>query len=341
MATGAIPAAAKTDADKRAYCCRAVERLRLWHNEQGRRLALPKFRCFFRDTYWPRFRAAAHRLNGLRDPAMSYELGSARQTELEAVGFAAAHDTHWDSLIDPVRIVPLGSPAPELPDPTEDLQPPNYTKVDTLGWLAETEDRVTYTAVDRKEDCYLYRDFGLNHFDADFHHLFTVHPTSGVSDGFVDVWALSSIIGTIDDTYAQNANRISFENWRPGGGHKFYLLETDAGNQDYCLNPYTYTCGTTYYCALVRDDSIKLLSGPVHSDAARTNLLGTPTLTLANQRDYQYGYPIMSSGEGIKPEMTCTGWNENYDLQEAVGVGGRIIGSSVIGSPIIGEGVVL
>jgi len=183
----------------------------------------------------------------------------------------------------------------------------DYTEVDPDGHWSQSAVRSTATGVTRDEISYVYKDFGVGHFD-ECEHLFDMRCTT------------RGITGSTIATYAQS-NTLSEYPWAAGFAVRFYtvaaavrlyLTDIVSGTTDY----YIGAEDTTYYCTLKRYNSTTLTL-KIYSDAARTSLVDTLTLPAIDDSQYRYIYGGASDNIADDTKV-ISGWMENLDLQESV-----------------------
>jgi len=189
----------------------------------------------------------------------------------------------------------------------------DYTEVDPNNHFAQVTVKNTGTNVNRNETAYVYKDFGVGHFD-ECEHLFDMRCTNK--------GGISSIIVY----YGQSNSLNDYNNWTSGiavrfynvaGVVRIYLSDRGSASTDF----YNAAEGTTYYCTLKRFNSTDLTL-KIYSDAARTTLLDT--LTLGSIDDNQYRYMYCGSSQNTSNNLAQSGWVENLDLQEDADVSAGI-----------------
>jgi hypothetical protein len=204
----------------------------------------------------------------------------------------------------------IGHPA------TEDLT--TYTEVDPNARITVTAARSSFVGLTRNEDAYVYYDKGVNHFNGDFEHLLDVYLDSADAYGIAVVWALTNLVDDWKGIIDAAGDALTFQLYFDATNYNFILRETDAG----VLSGDTYVgaIDTPYYLKIVRDESVGTygtLYAYIYSDAARTTLLDTLSVTLnTSKKDFRYVY-VTQTYNDARTE-TITGYVENLDLQEAV-----------------------
>lgn len=204
---------------------------------------------------------------------------------------------------------------------TEDFT--GYTVADDPNSrLSQTATRSTFTAIQTDDDCFLYKDKGVGHFNGDYEHLFDVNLS--VADAYEEfqLWALTNVLkdrydleNAGEDEHAVLLNNYTASKFRPR------VMEILAGalSSD---NGAQRDLGT-YYLKVKRDEAVGAngtLYCYTYSDAARTDLLETLSIALSEKEDFRYIMMPQAYGTIGDGAKTATGYCENLDLQEAVGL---------------------
>jgi len=193
---------------------------------------------------------------------------------------------------------------------TEDLT--TYTEVDPNNKITVTSDRSEFDTLRRNEDAYVYDDKGVDHFNGNFEHLFEIYMSS--SNGIVVMWGMANIVEDLKSILDASEDELCLEL----STYTFYLIEVFGGTQYY--DTYGGTSGTLYYLTAERDEGVGTygtLYLYIYSDADRTNLLDTLTVTLHEKEDFRYLYVTQSYNSGHT--NAASGYTQNVDLQEVAG----------------------
>jgi|GEM_PF-1428486 len=217
-----------------------------------------------------------------------------------------------------------------------------YTEVDPNSHITVTASRVAYAGLSTSEDAYVYKDKGVDHFAGDYEHLATVLIDAVTGDGLVFNWVLANLIndmkGIADAAGDYNGAATRYTN--SDTSYKVSLYER-VGASAYS-DVYVGAVDTIYYLKIKRDEGVGTygtLYCYIYSDAARTNLLDTLTLTLHEKEDFRYIYACNSYNNASG--FTITGYTENLDLQEALTILPTGIASlETFGTSIITAGAV-
>jgi hypothetical protein len=197
---------------------------------------------------------------------------------------------------------------------TEDLT--TYTEVDPATYISKTTTRVDWTNLPRNVDAYLYKDKGDAHFSGDFEHLLTTLYDAGQQYSAVGCWCLANIL---DDACAVAAADGLF--LQLSGRSTYFQLELYEYLDGVAYSDISSQLAfdTPYYVKIKRDENVGdhgTLYAYIYSDAERTELVDTLTLTLHEKQDFRYIYAATSYNSN-NPGYIQTGYCENLDLQEA------------------------
>ncbi|HLC17491.1 MAG TPA: LamG-like jellyroll fold domain-containing protein, partial [Thermodesulfobacteriota bacterium] len=211
-----------------------------------------------------------------------------------------------------------------------------YTEVDPNSHISKISGRTTFTLMHRNEDAYVYKDMGAAHFSEDFTHEFTLHLSFIEGSSLNVVWMLSN---NIDDYKGHQDNSYDFLNistlYYSAGVYRLKLSER-VGANEYTNSPAVYLNeDTTYYIRVVRDEAVGTygtLYFYIYSDAARTNLVNSGSVTLHALSDFRYIYAVNSYNSG-NATYEISGYVEDSDFNETtlqsyeyVAVGGAVAG---------------
>jgi FOG: PKD repeat len=143
-----------------------------------------------------------------------------------------------------------------------------YTEVDPNGRIAVTTTRATGTGLTRSEAAYLYKDKGVNHFNAlDINFVIKATELNGTSDILATLGLANSVYNMAG--FGSNEVSVIFHN---DDTHRYIkLIRGTFTAQD----KYICSVGTVYYCTLSRAAGNDTITLKIYSDAARTNLLDT------------------------------------------------------------------
>ena len=168
-----------------------------------------------------------------------------------------------------------------------------FTEVDPNSHLVLVgTDHLDFDAY-RDEDCYLYKDYGVDYFD-DFVHKVDMKFTTNNLGQIGFSWVLAN---DIDDWYGLHTNSktaigVHFEYSPP---HIIRLRETHGGSM-YGDN-YTCSVDTWYYLTITKSGTA--LTCKIYSDSARTTLLDTLSLTLHADHKFRYLFGANTYNSGL------------------------------------------
>jgi len=194
-----------------------------------------------------------------------------------------------------------------------------YTEKDDNNKLTVTASKATASDVDEDEDVWLYKDRGVDHFDAlDIDFELRIESTS--QEGSHGGVAFANVIGEISDFAATDfVCRI-----KRNGDYRIVLTRGNWVAHD----PYICSPNTLYYCTIERAAGNDTVSVKIYSDAGRTDLLDTLALANFGTEKWRYVYGFINRNSGT-PNRNFDGYTQNLDLKEVAAVGrsfGFIIG---------------
>lgn len=195
-----------------------------------------------------------------------------------------------------------------------------YTEVDPNSRISKTAARVTWASLTRAEDAYAYSDKGAAYFDGDFTHYLTLYITSITLGTYVEIWALMSVVGSVQDVVDVSGDGLKIEA-RSSDGSVLNLYASEInGGTEYWSSALVLATSTLYYLKITRDETVGTygtLYLQVYSDADRTTLLSTATLALHEKVDLQYIYGVQSHGtSGAYP---VSGYIQSLELTTVAG----------------------
>jgi len=191
-----------------------------------------------------------------------------------------------------------------------------YTEVDPNSRITKTADRVTWTDLTRKEDAYVYKDKGVDHFNGDFEHLITIYLDAATTGGRTGaLWGLTNIVDDEKGIADANEDELLVFFYYDGTDHWIYLREYHGGvaTTDRCV----CALDTPYYLKIKRDESIGTygrLYCYIYSNPERTTLVDTLQVDLHAKIDFRYIFSIQTYRD--EASGTISGYSENLDLQE-------------------------
>ncbi|KKM74742.1 hypothetical protein LCGC14_1397280 [marine sediment metagenome] len=192
-----------------------------------------------------------------------------------------------------------------------------YTEVDPNSKITVTSSKTSWATLRRNESAYVYIDKGVNYFGGDFTIYLTYNQTGGVGNsGAGQCWTLANLVNDAQSIITANDDYLSIL-CTVGVLKAIQLEECDGGTLYYSAADYDITEGTDYYLKIVRDEAVGTygtLYLYTYSDAARTTLLNTQSITLhSSTKDFRYLYAVQSRNTG-ESGIYFTGYSENLEV---------------------------
>jgi len=174
--------------------------------------------------------------------------------------------------------------------------------------VVDSATQISFTTLPANVHAYCYWDDGAGKWSGDFIHETEIHPTgdTGIS-GLVLPWALANAIKAWGE-FIVSDNRVGGRYHQNSTNGQFYLIEIygSSGYSDFTGN---ITRNIPYYLTYQRAGSV--LTCKIYTNAAKTVLIDTLSLTLQSVVAYRYRYPISSNNNGTTPDITGTMQNFN------------------------------
>lgn len=181
-----------------------------------------------------------------------------------------------------------------------------FTEVDAGGYWSQTATRSKGSSVPQNDDSYVYKDYGAGYFGDYIHHVDICMDNSGpwpdVTGSSVGLWAVTNGFGSYSDMTEGQTIRVG----KVGLTSRRVWFE-DIG----AATSASYTFATVFTAYLIIERNGTTATCKIYSDAARTSLLTTLTITCQTTtfRYLQAGF----SEEGLNAWRT-TGYSENFDI---------------------------
>ncbi len=181
-----------------------------------------------------------------------------------------------------------------------------YTEVDTGAKLTVTASRITAANMLRNEDCYVYKDFGASYFDG-LKIYFEIYNSSTAADQGIGGLGLTQT--TINDlnAWATPDIRISAYSVTPPTlnlARGATTTDTSIGLAD----------NTLYYCTLSRAAGGDVVTLDIYSDASRTTLVDTLSVSGFGTNKFRYLYGMASHNSATN--IRWDGYVQNLDLNK-------------------------
>lgn len=202
-----------------------------------------------------------------------------------------------------------------------------YTESDADGVLSQTTTKATFTNADYHADTYLYKDYGVAHFNASFRFNLDFRATAIASSlSTYNLFGLSNYLGT--QNALDNANRpflgVGIQDWNNGTQkYPFLLFEQKPGGSGfyYDYSTFSFDLNTTYYLQIFYDSTVGTY-GTIYcyvysSDADRTagtNVIDTMTVTLHEAPSFRYLYAFQIYTNNGATTNDVSGYVENLNL---------------------------
>ncbi len=340
MAEIAYPTTIKTDYDKLCAVYSLIEQMRLEHNRQGAlaRGDWPKYKDkwylyalrprhlggnIFSEMLEPLLQEQNRLRDSIRASHYTKEQWKALPEEDRDAAFVQLFGDKQElkvkptkatsKFLDELKAIPLdGINGSVPPDPTEDFT--TYTETDSDGDLTVTASKIDIDTMLGNAVSHVVKDKGAGHF-GDFEHLEKVVITSVTNSSARRTHIYHSLSNIGNPTWgnldtADEGLCVYCYIWV--GWPRVVIRDFFDNAED--IYSGAGECPQTYYLTIERNGTTATCK--VYSDADRTNLLDTVTIT-CQTTTYQY-ISALGSG-GYYENESVTGSNEALDLQETGG----------------------
>lgn len=182
-----------------------------------------------------------------------------------------------------------------------------YEEVDLIGVLTVTAPKVEGVDVDADVEAYLYKDFGVDHFDA-LNTLFEAYVNSTSDNAGTMIMGFSD---TIDDFTGWEADSAAIMSREYSAKYRAFLMRGYGVASDFG----DYNLDQLYYWKIVRSAGNDTINAYIYSDAARTVLVDT--LTVAGYGTAKWRYLYAASSHNIATaDQNFDGYFQDFDRQE-------------------------
>jgi len=182
-----------------------------------------------------------------------------------------------------------------------------YTEVNPTGFMTVNDTTVNVYGMPCSGSDYVYYDFGAGYFGGNFILDYSLQITYATALGIFYPVILSNALGSWATINNGGESSIGLRILGDANDTSLQQTYTGAGYQSVPDN--SWSLSTQYYCRLKRDESVGTYGTLYHywySDAARTILVDTQTLTIAQgSYDYQYLMLATSYGSGATGAVSC------------------------------------
>lgn len=190
-----------------------------------------------------------------------------------------------------------------------------FTETDAGGKLTVTSTKIDIANLLDSDVGKVYKDMGANHFDGNFEHLVEMYMNSATTTGYrFWAWGLANIT-TLQES-SPGTQYLSSPLYREGATDVRVLIR-DVGSQQ---GVFSLSQNTLYYVKIKRDEAVGTYGTAyvyVYSDSARTSLIGSNSILIANAKyDFRYLYG-MTGFNAEAGTFTTSGYVQNLDIQEA------------------------
>ena len=182
-----------------------------------------------------------------------------------------------------------------------------WTEVDLNSHISISESSVTFSALQRGESAYVYKDKGINYFSGNFSNSFTLMMSDYAVYPQINIWALANLVGAFQDGTFDDADILCLILTHSTEPNEFNIafMETHNGTE-HQSGVYTINKDIEYYLTVYRDTSIGTygtLYCSFYSDIERNILLDTISVALHTIVDYRYIYAIQTMGLGSTNDL--------------------------------------
>ncbi|MDY6959824.1 MAG: Ig-like domain-containing protein, partial [Halobacteriota archaeon] len=155
-----------------------------------------------------------------------------------------------------------------------------YTEFDSNSHLTVETNHLELQGYDN-EDCYLYKDYGVDHF-GDFKHFVDVQLDESNNDIGVYLWGLQNDINDVCDLYNEEKTYLGIQLY----GNSEYIELLEIHGDGAWKDSYDALPDTPYYLTIEKSGTY--VTCKIYSDSGRTNLLDT--LSLESHTDHKFRY---------------------------------------------------
>ena len=205
----------------------------------------------------------------------------------------------------------------------EDFQTFNDDQDEGNHVTVDSATKVSWSGlIGRNETAYVYKDYEVNHFAADFEHKFEmlIEPTGNNCQ--VAHWMLANVIGDIKDLIDLSEDAVYIS----ASDNTELTVLTVQENGSRSNDIFDGNADTLYFNTLDRDDDgganntgqyNLYIRTESHTGTLRDTL--TRDCAAGEQNDFRYLYVCSTKDDGTET-TTIQGYTQNLDLQEAVGL---------------------
>lgn len=240
--------------------------------------------------------------------------------------FYPDHPAAYHGVVSRIRVAPCPTQTPPQPGESEDLR--EYLILDEGNNVSTTETKATASSVASQEFASCFFDYGYNFFDAIEIYfemcLTSIIGTDSDPDPFpaylytlcLSNKLLDGNLDTIEDFGINDVN-VAFEvRFNEDGSIYSRKIVLVKGPRDAMSSGFTISEDTTYYCKLARTAGSATISLYIYSDANRTNLLSTKSISsFPTSAKWRLIYALRGKSE---PDIlvTASWWTQNIEIAD-------------------------
>lgn len=190
-----------------------------------------------------------------------------------------------------------------------------FTEVDPNSKITVTASRVTWAALHRDEDAYVYKDKTAGYFAGNFEHQFTLRITGMTNQGIAinGVWALTNLLDDLTGIEVASGDYLVLQ--IADKTRQINFAEFNGGTY-YACSAYVLSDDTSYYLTIKRDETVGTYGALycyIYSDVTRATLLDTLSLSLHDKIDFRYIHAVISRDANDNTTNT-SGYTEALEL---------------------------
>jgi hypothetical protein len=183
-----------------------------------------------------------------------------------------------------------------------------YPELDPDNDVSSADALLTVSTMKANQTTYRYRDFVVPTFAPAFEHRFTLHVSACAIDAVAGCWNVSNVLHNLSYWNTNSSQAVTFAYDRSGSTYRINFKNYENGSAVI----YTDYAVSTYYYVTIDRPSETSLRARVYTNAARTTLKHTHTITVASGRRWRYLFPVVSASKGSTAQISCT--NRDWQL---------------------------
>jgi len=188
-----------------------------------------------------------------------------------------------------------------------------FTKDDPNNRLTQTTPKIAWAGMLRTDTAHCYKDFGAGYFSGSWIHEWEAELTTSPESAQYNLEVIGDTIGDWSEVEAASGNQLCVSITHAGT----LQLEPNEvyGGVRHSLSKVTVNAGQLYYFRTTLDRSQGTYGEyrvQIYSDASRTTLVGSVTLTLHSTAAYRYLYGVQNYD--AVGAYAATGYFQNLDI---------------------------